>query len=551
MLRTLIVGLSLVLIAGSMSASTWSDPEIRAWVAELESPDLVHDRRELILQGLESAAVGRPIDPRPAEALFALARFQPEDRPLGPQIGANILSRMATLYADDPRIAYVLQRLAKNQLAADNRLGAHFTLTRLAALPDGASTPELQIRAAANAVVVGDMQSAIDWSASLDRWDVSADLKNLGWRTRLTAAQALGRHAEAIAALDRLEEAKEKLPAGNPAALLAAARTEAVAGRLNAAEIRYRDFINVHTRSPHRAAAMLEHAELLARLQRTTPALRVLEWLTDEYDGTQEADIARIRGIEWRTDLSPEGRAVAYREIATRASTEQAAVRACNNLLELLIAEGQPLEAISVLAWMTKNTHGFPALAARRGLMRGSEAAIRLLASRDDVVGLAAAAAAIQEVGLAVPAGQAAVVDSALHSIGMIAVDPRLKHVQALADEGRWDEVNRLLAHVDRRPVEDATHTRMTALAAEALWRLGRSDAALSTIGQTLDSRDLPPLMARRLAVLRGDIEFAEGDTSTACRDYRRAAAIRQSAYVADQLLHCDPLVAGSKRGAP
>lgn len=546
MLKTPIIGVLIVGVAGLSSAANWTDPEIRSWVTELESADLTEDRRTAILDELLATADGKLVEERTAEAIFALAEFQSSGRPLGNQSETNILSRMITLYPDDPRIVHVLQRLARIQLDANAQYPAHFTLTRLLAHPQGGSTPELQIRAAANAVAVGDMQSALDWTAALERWELSGDLALSGWRTRLAAAQSLGRHTDAVAALDRLEEGDEDTLANDALAMLAAARTEVAAGRLEAADTRYRDFVNVHTRAPQRSAAMLEHAGLLAKLQRMQAARRTLQWLMDAYEGTEQADTAAVLDVEWRPDLSPAQRAAAYREVAIRARGEAAAVAACGNLLELLIAEGQPLEAVSTLAWMTSNTRGFPAIAARRSLMTGAEAAIRLLASREDVVGVAAAATAIRAVGVPVPASLEPTVESARRALGMGIADPRVERAEALAREARWDEVNRVLAHVDRKRLGDSDCTSTTALAAEALWRLGQDDAAEAMIESTLETRELPPSLGRRLVVLRGDIAFARGDRSTACRDYRSAAALRESPYVVDQLTHCASNTSGS-----
>jgi len=551
MLKTPIIGVLLAGIAGVSSAATWADPEIRGWVTELELPDLAEDRRAAILNELAAAAGGELIEERTAEAIFALAEFQSSGRPPGSKSETNILSRMITLYPDDPRLVHVLRRLARSQLDANERYPAHFTMTRLLAHPQGGSTPELQIRGAANAVAVGDMQSALDWTAALERWELSGDLELSGWRARLAAAQSLGRHTDAVAALDRLEESGVDHLSSDAVAMLAAARTEVAAGRREAADTRYRDFVNIHTRAPQRPVAMLEHAELLAQLQRPQAARRVLQWLMDAHEGTEEADTAAVLDVEWHPDLSPAQRAVAYREVAIRARGEAAAVSACENLLELLIAEGQPLEAVSTLAWMTSNTRGFPAIAARRSLMTGAEAAIRLLASREDVVGVAAAATAIRAVGLPVPAGLKTTVASARRALGMEVADPRVERAGALAGEARWDEVNRVLAHVDRERLDDPDHTSTTVLAAEALWHLGQDDAARAMIESTLEKRELSPSSGRRLVVLRGDIAFARGERSTACRDYRDAAALRASPYVADQLAHCGSSDSESSGAAP
>ena len=551
MLKTLIIGFLLAVITATTSASSWSDPEIRGWVEELESPDLLEDRQAAIFRDLENALSDKLIEERTAEAVFALARFLPESSTFGGKQENSILNRMITLYPDDPRLTQVLRRLAMNQIAADQPFPAHFTLTRLFGLPHGEPQPELNIRAAANSIIVGDMHSAMDWTESLEDWKVDSDLEHRGWRVRLAAAQSLGRHTEAIAALNRLEEDGGDHLTSDAVAMLAAARIEVAAGRLESAEARYRDFVNVHTRSPQRASAMLEHANLLQKLQRTTAARRVLQWLIETHDGTAEADMARVFDVEWQPDVPAAQRATAYREVAMKARAEPAAVAACDKLVELLIAEGLPLEAVSTLAWMTKNTRGFPAIAARRGLIHGAEAAIRLLVAREDWVGVAAAAVALRTAGLPLPANQEEAITFARRTLGMSVDDPRLERAEALAAEARWADVNRMLAHVDREQLDDTAHTDSTALAAEALWRLGQQDAAYATIERTLETHELDPTLQRKLVVLRGDIDFARGNRSKACSDYRVAAEHRESPYVAHQLTICESNAGDATTVAP
>ncbi len=548
MLRTTLIGILMIGITAVTGASTWNDAEIRDWVAELDSTGLEEHRRTAIFDELEAFAAGKLIEERTAEAIFALAKYLPESRPFGVDRKTNILGRMITLYPEDPRLVHVLRRLALNQLAAGETYPAHFTLTRLLAQPHADITPELLIRAAGNALAVGDMSSALDWTASLERWEPGAELESRGWAVRLAAAQTLGHHNVALAALDKLTE--ERL-SDDPVIMLAAARTEHAAGRLDVAEPRYRDFINIHTRSPQRAAAMLEHARLLAELLRPVAARRVLRWLIDTYESTAEADLARVLDVVWQPDLSPERRAAAFRDVAMQARGEGAAVEACNHLLELLIAEGRPLEAVSTLVWMTSNARGFTAIAARRSLMTGGEAAIRLLASREDVVGIAAVGGAILSVGLPLPAGQEATVAAARRTLGLSVDEPRLEVARNLATDARWDEVNRMLAHVDREGLDDPANVVATALAAEALWRLGQDDAARTTIVRTLEDRELEPALQRRLLVLRADIDFARGHHTSACADYRTASAVRESPYVTAQLVYCDPETQILAKAAP
>jgi hypothetical protein len=216
--------------------------------------------------------------------------------------------------------------------------------------------------------------------------------------------------------------------------------------------------------------------------------------------------------------------------------------------LEHLLAEGHPLEAVSTLGWMARSEDGFGGLAAKSLLAAGLEPAMNMLASREDPVGLAAAAAEAEGAGIEPPAGLKQAVDAARHSLGLRSAVPALDRARALAREDRWSDSAALLqgalAGLDEDP---SARSAMTVLLAEALWREGRGPEALTRLEQSLAREEAA---SREMLVLRADIRFEAGETELACADYQTAREMGPSLWVDHQVASCGPEERGSTEGA-
>lgn len=490
------------------------DPEIAAWALAAASGATEQERAEGLEQ-LRRASGGPPNAERTRAAIFSLQAGLAAAGPAGERERVKVMQAAVALYPDDPRTVELLRFLAISMLDDDDRYGAHYNFSRLLADSTAGEDAALLVRAAANAVTVGDGASAFRWTEQVDVAGLSLDARVLFWSTRLTVAASLSRHAEALEALARLDEQSPETVRRDAAVLLAAARAEVAVGRLASASDRYEAFLNIHPRHPERPAALLEHARLQAQLNRLPAALRSLDWLVEEHPNAPESDMARVERVEVDGPPTPIERAEAYRKAAEESGTAAAAMESCRRLIRTMIAEGLALEAVSILGWMAQQPSGFAALAARTVLIEGAEPAFALIQSRDDVVGLAAAAAQIEAAGLRVPAGSAASVREARKKIGLPTPDG----------------------------AEEAVHI------AEQFWREGRSDDALERIGQALTSGSVTPIERRSLLVLRADIRFAAGESEKACADYREAGALDSSMWVDRQLIPCEAGTTGAAEG--
>jgi hypothetical protein len=183
--------------------------------------------------------------------------------------------------------------------------------------------------------------------------------------------------------------------------------------------------------------------------------------------------------------------------------------------------------------------------------MRGADAAFAMLASRDDPVSLAAAASAMDSVGLPTPPASVPAVRDARRNLGIPPQDRGLNEIIRLADAGRWKNVEQATASFDESALDGAARMRVVSLAAESMWRLGRRQAALEKIGNHPETVDIQPVQRRSLIVLRGDIRSTLGRMDDACRDYRAATDIYPTPHVSLQLMQCEPVTASLEADRP
>ena len=536
------------------TSGDWQHPDIATWVASAESLDASPEERTAALDGLRDAARGQPREELTREAIIALAIILRDEDQTRPHEALELMKTAAAYYPGDPRSAAVLRRLAVSQVAAGEKLAAHFTLANLLQRPDAPSDPGLLAHAAANALDVGETASALAWSRRVDPAAIPDGSRVEFWLVRLEAAGRLRRYPEAGEAVARLEQLDAASIRQDPDALLAAARTEEALGRSESAADRYQAFVNVYTRHAERPAALLEQGLLLTRLQRAAAALRSFDWILSEHADSSEVDPALLERVRIDPDLSPAGRAGAYRDVTQRLRAEVYVSEACSRILETLLAAGQPLEALSTLSWMIRHAPGPASVQARKHLIIGLQPAMAMLADRGDDTGLAAVAAQTDSLGIELPPLLATLAQQAQRRLGLLTpAERRIESARESAREERWDDVAEALG-VDGSVLETAfpgamAHTRAR-LMAEAEWRLGATAAALERIDAALGS-ELEPSQARPLLVLRGDIRFLSGDRVAACADYGTALHIADSTWVTHQMAGCDPVQGPQEEPSP
>jgi TolA-binding protein len=534
-----------VLAAGlSVSAGgtlEWQHPDVEKQATVLASDAASPEDRAAALDALREAARGQPRDALTREAIFALALLLEDEEQQRPEEALNQMKAAVAYYPEDPRSGEAARRLATRQLEADRHVEAHFSLVRLLQRTDLPEDPALLARAAANAVAVGDMSSALDWASRVDVDALPFELHETLWLSRLMSAASLGRHSEATEAVGMLDALGASTLRRNADALLAAARVDAAVGRLEDAAARFEAFINIHPRHSKRPEALLEHGRLLARLQHPAAAIRTFEWMLEEYPRSAPADEARLSRVEVDPGLTPAERAEAYRTVASHLLGAAHVSEACQRIVETLLAAGMPLEAISTLGWMAKHAEGPPAFAARTQLAVGLEPAMALLADRGDNLGLAAVAAEADSVGIALPSRLDALARAARRRLGLTVVAPEpVGTARTHARAGRWDQVATVLDgdSADRGPGHGASGAESERLRAEADWREGRDREALQRIDAALTNAAAED-DARALHVLRADIRFSTGEQAAACADYLAASRVAATPWVERQLAIC------------
>ena len=537
-IRTLVLA---VTFAVSVNAGEWQHAEVSGWVEILESPEATLDQRSAALDGLREASRGQPRQARTREAILAFASLlRPEDE-ARPNEALQLMQAAAAYYPDDARLSKVLHRLALAQIEAGRSLEAHVTLLNLLQRSDAPDDPELLALATANAARTGDDGSALAWSERFDPTALPVKERHAHWLVRLKSAEALRRYPEANDALAQLQALDAAAFRRDAAALLAAARTEGALGRSDAAVEHYQAFVNVHTRHAERPAALLEQGQLLARLQRRKAALRTFEWLLHDHAESPLAGTARLEIIRADPDLSAAERAEAYRALVDLQPASEHAAEACSRILETLLAAGRPLEALATLARIGRQAPGSGRIQARTIFETGMNPAMMMLADQDDDIGLLAAAALAESLGIALPGKLQRTTREAERRLGLAdAADGSLDVAGTAAREGRWEDVAVLLAPPDgggAPPAHETTVARERLLA-ELAWRRGRTTEALERIERAIASAASTPRV-RPLLVLRADIRLAAGDRATACADYRAASGIDATTWVTRQLTGC------------
>ena len=527
------------------AAGEWKDPTVAGWAEVLESPDASPEERAEALEGLREAARGQPREETTREAILALANLLEEADQREGDEAVQMMKAAAAYYPDDPRSGQALRRLGLAQIESGESLGAHFSLVRLFQRPDAPEDPDLRVRAAANAVEVGDAPSAVNWLEPVDPEALPVEPEQIYWLTRLKAAAKLDRFSETGQAVERLDELDPALIRSDAAAMLAAARSDLALGRLESAADRYQGFVNIHTRHAEQATALFELGKILVRLQRTGAAMRTLDWILADHPFSPQADLARLERVAIDPDASPADRAAGYRLVALELRQMQNVAEACKRILETLLAAGAPLEAISTLGWMAKNAVGPSAAAAREQLVLGLEPILAMLVDQQDDVGLAAAAAEAESVGVQIPRIMVEPVARARRGLGLDVSEERaLEEAQAHARDGRWTDAAAALQEGGPQDVPTVT------LLAETAWREGRDAQALEQIEQALEA--LPAdASARSLLVLRADIRLASGEKEQSCPDYLAASRAAASPWVSHQLTRCGIAPESAEETAP
>ncbi|MCP3979379.1 MAG: hypothetical protein GY716_08625 [bacterium] len=538
-LRRYGTAVAVALIAVGFLYAQPAPPEVDALVALVGSASASEPQRTQALADLRTAAAGGLQDARTRDAIFALGRLGAEAG-LSPAEAMERMTQAVSLYPDDPRAVETLKSLASAQLEIDQRLAAHWTLLRLLARPDASATPELFAQATLNAVLVEDMASAMDWSHRVDVEALDDELRERTLLVRLESASTLGRHAEAVAALDRLDLLGSTHLRARADALIAAARTEQAVGRHEAAAARFETFVNIHPNHAERPEAMLDLARLQSDLHRANAAGRTYDWLITDYRGSTQADWARLERIEITSASDVSRRALAYREAAHTVDSNEAVEDACRRLLELLLTDGRPLDAVAELSRMVRESPPVVKVAAIRQLTRGAEPAVGLLVDREDWVGLLAAVAQLESSKIPLPASLTASVATARQRLGLETRDEQVEAATAMALEGRWSDVVPALDRPTRAADPQGPGAIRARLRSEALWRDGDDASALALLDAALSST-APPDQERPLLVLRADVRFSAGDRPAACQDYRKAVGLARSSWVEHQLTHCPP----------
>lgn len=536
--------LSAALALTPAAAGDGAGATVAGWVERLRTADSAKDR-QTALTALRSLAAGPTENPRTREAAFALADAGIEE---GTGRDLDAVVKATTLYPGDPRTPALLRNLATAQLEAGDRFGAHLVFRKLMA--QDARPTELLPVAAANAARVEDMDAAFEWSRAVGpdarRTPEQASLAD---RALLISSAALGRHEQALEAYRRLAKSDPEGLRTDAQSLAAAARTLDDVGLAEEALRAYVAFVNVHTKAPERPDALLSLGRLMVRTERTKGARQYLDWLIRDHPDTRAAHEARLDLLALDGEPGAPSKIAGYLAAIRQATDAASAVRACRRFSEAFVGAGRPIELVDAVASLVRDDRGeddaLTAMVARECLGNVLDPVLELLASRDDLVGVAAAAAEAESVGVAVPAARSELVDRARRVLGLPARETPVTRAIAAAraggPDGDWEAaVNRL-----RNALAGKTGSSPEAIAeakrwiGEGLWRLDRNDEARDVLEQALS---LPMAAAERrsIEVLLADVTFAAGDLESACTRYREANRLWRTKWVDRQLERCD-----------
>ncbi len=543
-MRALMLLILLGLAAGIGAVSAGVSGDARSLATVLDSRSAPEAERQRALSALRALAAGEQGARETREATFVLAEHFGRNQAKPDATAIQTMGSAAALYPDDPRVPALLRRLGVAQMEAGDPFAAHLSFAKLLGAGGPVEFPLLS-RAIVNAVEVGDMPAAFEWSSRVPLASLGTPENEPLLLARLEAASALGKTDAAASTAAELERISPEGLRANPAALLAAARAEEALGRLRPAVSRYEAFANIHTKHTDRPAALLALGRLEARLGKPKAARLTFDWLLKDHPSSTAANLARLERLDTE---SGSGSANAYLDAAraaARGSDAASSKDACDRLLARLIGEGHPLEAVTALARLASEQDGIAPMAARESLSTGIAPALELLASRGDDLSLAAASLEAEAAGIAIPARQLSAVSNArsrlgLGVAGLSSLDLRIDESRPAAKSGRWAEVRaRLEEALAVSPDAPApSRARALGLLAEALWREGSDADALARVGEALTLANTPADQ-RPLRVLEADILFATGKEEDACALYFSAMSVSRSAWVDAQMERC------------
>jgi tetratricopeptide (TPR) repeat protein len=521
------------------------EPSVEEWTRKVREAS--PDERKQAVTALTAIAAGEPSDPKTREATFALAELALDGT--GPDrvdASADALAAAVAFYPEDPRIADLSHRLARLQLDRGDTYGAHLSFRQwLERSPQAAEAASIA-RAAANAAAAGDMAAAFDWSGRVDAQALSPEEAVWLHKARLESGLAVKRHDAALEAARELIDHHAEALRLDARTLLACARTFEAVGLLTDAARHYETFVNLHPRAEEHPQALLALGQILARTGRPAAAVRTWHWLAGTHPASGEATDARLALLEVDGSPPDPADADAYLDALAEASDLSAARRVCNRLGERFIGAGLPFELVAALSAVARHDDGGIApFAAKVCLNDALVAALELLASREDFVGVALVAGQVEPLGLTVPTSARTLIDDARRRLGLCETPAGpLEEAIALARrqvrKGEWGAIveqlgtARLIA-TDAHPVSAG---QAGVLLAEALWRTDRPQEALASL-DAASRIAAGPATDRRLRVLRADILFDTGRREEACAEYRAAAELAGTRWVRAQLERC------------
>jgi tetratricopeptide (TPR) repeat protein len=529
---------AVVLASGTATAGSTAT-NAAAWTERLAAA-ASETERTTARTALRAIAAGPTDDAETREAIFALA----EDA-LSTGADLDVVLKATVLYPEDPRTPPLMRSLAEAQLRAGDPFGAHLMFRDLLAMAD--PPVDLLPLAASNAARVADMAAAFEWARAVPEGaSLSRESQIHRDRALLVSAAALDRHELALEAYRRLAKRDASGLRVDPQALGAAARTLEDVGLAEEAIAAYESFVNVHPRDPERPRALLALGRLLARTERATGSRVHLELLVRDHPDTREAQEARLDLLELDGEPAAPGKIDGYVAAIREATDAGAAVAACRRFAETFVGAGRPMDLVDTVTSLARGGEGeadeLTSMVARDCLAKFLDPVLALLDARDDLVGIAATAAAAESVGAEIPDARAAVVGRALSGLGLgtspLAADG-VAEARACRAGCDWEPiVERLRASLDTASASPGAAAEIERWLGEGLFRLGRKDEARTVLERAL-GRSLDPAARRPLEVLLADVLFAAGETTAACERYRAASERGASPWVDRQLERC------------
>lgn len=512
--------------------------DVEAWEQQLGSSSSSTAEREAALASLQELASGPAGSSQTRAANLALTRHW--------------------LDRKDPLAPRELRSLIQSQIAAGDPLGAHLSFRKLLEGSLADEDAALVAQAAANAAAVGDMAKALEWALAIDEPSLAEPSRSWVHLARLKAGQAVGRCDLALESARQLARRSPETLHLDPRALLASARTHQDLGLLEEAIADYEVLVNVHPRDTERPEALLALSRLQARAGKLAQAGRTLAWVIEAHPQTPAALQARLDLLEADGRPADPSKLAGYLAVLRQSTDMASARRACERFTARFLAAGLPLEVMTVLADLAaeEDPDALAPLVAQECLGQALGPILDLLASRADDLAVAAAATLADARGLRPPDRALDSVADAMRRLGLAPVrrnplEQAIEEARRLARAGDWKGAGARIEQALQVNLDLRTASRVEAVAllAEAEWRQGRIEAALTRL-RGLSGLAGARARARELSLLEADILFSSGQQAQACEGYRRTASLGASRWVDLQLARCASFARAGGRGS-